>query len=77
MSINIHSNYYQDNLEKIDCLDCDRSFIVGEYLSEGIDISFPYCKSVNVQIEAYSDEEKLENMQMGCLGIYYYEEYKK
>ena len=32
MSINIHSNYYQDNLEKIDCLDCDRSFIVGEYL---------------------------------------------
>ena len=72
MSLNIHTNYYQDNLENITCSDCDRNFIVGEDLSRDIDISCPYCKSDNVQINAYSDEEKLEDMQMGCLGIYYY-----
>lgn len=74
MAIHIHTNYYQDNLEKINCFDCDRSFIVGEDLSRDIDISCPYCKSENVQIEAYTDEERLQDMQMGCLGIYYYEE---
>lgn len=73
MSLNIHTNYYQDNLQSMTCLDCEKSFIVGEHISKEIEISCPYCQTYSVCINAYSDEEKLEDMQMGCLGIYYTE----
>lgn len=74
MAINIHTNYYQDNLQNMTCLDCGKNFIVGENISNDIEISCPYCQTYSVCINAYSDEEKLEDMQMGCLGIYYYKE---
>lgn len=77
MAINIHTNYYQDNLQNMTCLDCGKNFIVGENISKDIEISCPYCKTYSVCINAYSDEEKLEDMQMGCLGIYYYDEDEK
>lgn len=74
---NTHTNFYQDNLEKNNCLDCNKSFIVGEYLAKGININCPYCKSENIEADAYTDREKLESMDMGCLGIYFYKEDEK
>jgi len=72
MPRNIHNNYYEDTYVKHECQICRRSFIVGERLSEGMELSCPYCRSSKIEAISAANEDKLEDMDMGCLGIYYH-----
>lgn len=71
MPRNIHGNYYEDTYVKHECQSCKRSFIVGEALSENMTLVCPYCQSPNIEMAAASTEESAEDMDMGCLGIYF------
>lgn len=71
MARNIHSNYYEDTYCKHECQDCKRCFIVGEVLSENMKLICPYCGCRNVILTAASTKEATEDMDMGCLGIYF------
>jgi len=72
MARRIHSNYYEDIYQKHQCQTCKRAFITGEKLSENMDLTCPYCGSRDIQLTAASTEETAEEMDMGCLGIYFY-----
>lgn len=75
MSIRIHSDYYQDNLEKRHCNNCIKTFIVGEELSKTVPvIRCPYCSSENNEAVTWSNEEILDDL--GCLGIYFHKNKK-
>jgi DNA-directed RNA polymerase subunit RPC12/RpoP len=67
----IHSNYYEDAYTKYECQSCKRCFIVGETLSRGMIFVCPYCRSACVEVVAAASEENSEDMDMGCLGLYY------
>lgn len=70
MSRHIHTNYYQDNLDKRVCPACHKQFIVGEVLAQGCNILCPYCGSNDVLEYALVDsEDALE--ALGCGGIYF------
>jgi len=71
MGRNIHSNYYEDMYVKYGCQTCKRCFIVGEKLSDNMRLTCPYCQSLEVEMLASSTEESADEMDMGCLGIYY------
>lgn len=71
MARNIHSNYYEDTYLKQECQDCKRCFIVGEVLSENMKLVCPYCASHSIEPTAASTDETAEDMDMGCLGIYF------
>jgi len=71
MARNIHSNYYEDTYLKQECQDCKRCFIVGEVLSENRKLVCPYCASPYIERTAASTDETAEDMEMGCLGIYF------
>ena len=65
MGRNIHSSYYEDNYNKYECQPCKRCFIVGETLSEGMNLSCPYCQSPEIESVAAATEESTEDMDMG------------
>lgn len=71
MPRNIHYGYYEDNYIKHECQSCKRCFIVGEVLSENMNLTCPYCQSSNIEITAAATEENTEDMDMGCAGIYF------
>ena len=70
MSKHIHSNYFEDKYVKYECESCIRTFIVGEDLSRGMNLSCPYCGSKGLAETAASSDDSAEDM--GCLGIYYH-----
>jgi len=71
MSRKGNSRHYEDIYVKHECQSCKRCFIVGEKLSEDMLLLCPYCQSPNIEVVAASTQESLENMDMGCLGLYY------
>jgi DNA-directed RNA polymerase subunit RPC12/RpoP len=71
MARHIHSGYYEDTYCKHECRDCKRSFIVGETLSENWELICPYCHSSDIVMVAQTVDELVEDMDMGCLGIYF------
>ena len=72
MARHIRGNYYEDNYVKHGCGDCRKTFIVGEAMSGGAVLACPYCRSEALAMTALADEECSENMDMGCLGIYFH-----
>lgn len=66
--------YVSDDLFKYECLECERHFIVSEYIAEQLDFQIycPYCKSESVEAVAGCNDELLD--ELGCFGIYHYEE---
>jgi mRNA interferase MazF len=44
---------------------------VGEVLSENMNLACPYCSSSDILCIAASAEDMAEDMDMGCLGIYF------
>jgi len=72
MAWNIHGNYHEDNYNKYECQICKRCFIVGEKLSEGASLTCPYCRSSHIEMVAASSDDSVEDMDLGCLGIYYH-----
>jgi len=71
MARNIHGNYYEDTYLKQECQSCKKCFIVGEVLSGKRKLLCPYCGSSEVISTAASSDETAEDMDMGCLGIYF------
>ena len=71
MARNIHGNYYEDTYHKYECRGCRRCFIVGEVLSEGMKLACPYCGSSSIEWVAASSDETAEEIDMGCLGLYF------
>ena len=67
----IRDSYYEDNYIKYECQSCKRCFILGETLSDGMNLTCPYCKSPEIESVAAATEESTEDMDLGCLGIYY------
>ncbi|WP_248663237.1 hypothetical protein [Fuchsiella alkaliacetigena] len=74
--VNPRTNYYYDNLIRYECLECEKGFIVGKYLSQNSDkdIICPYYHSDRVEADACSDDDLLERYQLGCLNLGYYKE---
>lgn len=64
-------NYFEDNLDKHECLDCGKAFIVGTDLSKDVNIHCPYCQSANTECVAWIDDEGLSELDLGCLAIPY------
>ncbi|NCB30376.1 MAG: hypothetical protein EOM66_03095 [Clostridia bacterium] len=73
MSIHLHTDYYQDFLEKWLCFSCDRQFILGEELAKGRNIRCPYCGGHEVISDALVVDEEIL-FAMGCGGIYFEKE---
>lgn len=71
MAKNIHTTYYEDNYVRYKCYDCEKSFIVGEELSKNCNLSCPYCSSENIDWESRTDDDSIEQFDMGCIGIYF------
>lgn len=71
--IKICDGYYQDNLVRYECESCTKSFIVGEELLKDCYTALPtcpYCGNEYVVKQSWTDDERLEEMDMGCVGIY-------
>gem|GEM_PF-2520872 len=71
MARNIRGNYFEDTYCKYGCQNCKRCFIVGEVLSENMNLVCPYCGSSGISWTAKSADDTVEDMDMGCLGIYF------
>jgi DNA-directed RNA polymerase subunit RPC12/RpoP len=71
MSRKIHGEYYEDDYIKHECQSCRRSFVLGGTLSQGQDLSCPYCGGKRIKAVAAADAETSADMDLGCLGIYY------
>ena len=69
MARNISGNYYEDTYCKHECQSCKRCFIVGEVLSENMNLTCPYCGSSDILWVASSTSDT--TLDMGCLGIYF------
>ena len=69
--------YVPDNLMKCQCLECERQFIVSDYQARKIDyiLICPYCGSEITEPIAGCNEELLD--ELGCFGIYHYEQVRK
>ncbi|HZK62198.1 MAG TPA: hypothetical protein VFC41_08970, partial [Anaerovoracaceae bacterium] len=71
--LKICDGYYQDNLVNYECESCGMSFIVGEELVKGCGTGLPvcpYCGCGYVVKRSWTDDERLEGMGLGCVGIY-------
>ena len=73
MSLHIHSDYYQDELEIRYCISCMKTFIVGKELTQTADIYCPYCSSKKSEAVAWLDDEA-SLQELGCAGIYFFKE---
>ena len=69
MSIDCENGYEKCNLEKHQCLDCNRQFIVGTEMIEGNSLICPYCKSEQVEKIVWTEDENLEELDLGCLSL--------
>lgn len=65
--------FYQDNYVKYECVDCGKTFIVGEALTKDCAQGFPicpYCGNRHVKWVSATEDEQLRDMDLGCIGIY-------
>lgn len=69
MSIDYENGYEECNLEKHQCSDCNRQFIVGTELLDRNKPSCPYCKSERVEKVAWTEDENLEELDLGCFSL--------
>jgi len=71
--LKIRDGYYQDNLVNYECESCSKSFIVGEELVKdcSIEIVCPYCRCGYVMKKSWTEDHMLEEMSLGCVGIYF------
>jgi|LGOV01.1.fsa_nt_gb DNA-directed RNA polymerase subunit RPC12/RpoP len=70
------NQYHQDNLIKFRCYHCGNEFIIGEFLSKDTKkITCPFCGcSESVEWVSKYNEEELEELELGEVGIYYYKD---
>ncbi|PKM52496.1 MAG: hypothetical protein CVV02_01725 [Firmicutes bacterium HGW-Firmicutes-7] len=80
---NIHTNYYQDNLAKYECLMCNGEAILSMYQVETTLLKLthkepkcPYCgydmeRTWCMPLDTKDDEACLD--ELGCMGIYHHE----
>ena len=65
------NRFYQDGLKKYECIWCRKEFIIGTESSRDIELVCPYCGLGNPNLISYTDNERLEELELGCLGIYF------
>jgi len=63
-----YGKYSELNLQKNDCLDCDKQFITGLEISNEIGMICPYCGSSNTVRIVHTDDDSIPE-DMGCLSI--------
>lgn len=74
LKFHIHTNYFQDNLGKFMCLNCNEEVILSLYKASISNPVCPYC-SGELDLMVYCDDnEQIE--ELGCLGIYHHEDLK-
>ena len=61
--------YLECNLEKYECMDCGKQFIVGTEMLEGQSPVCPYCGTDVVEKVALTDEYNLQELELGCLSL--------
>lgn len=66
--------YYLVNLMKLRCCECQREFIVGKEMCEGLPLEFPicpYCGSINLDLIAWTEDSDLAEKacDLGCLAL--------
>lgn len=72
MSKHIHTDYYQDALEKRYCYGCLKQFIVGEEIAAYVcKILCPYCGSPKNEAVAWVDDDDTLDA-LGCGGLYFH-----
>ena len=67
--------FYIDNHDKYECLDCNKTFIVGKELLKRANKETPicpYCGSHITELVSETEDDMLEELasDLGCLGIY-------
>lgn len=67
--------FYIDNHDKYECLDCNKSFIIGKELLKRANKQkpiCPYCGSTITELVSCTEDDMLEELanDLGCLGIY-------
>lgn len=67
--------FFEDNLVKYECYQCKRQFILGEQTTLestelGRKVSCPYCRTEDISWASRTIDENLEELDMGCVGIY-------
>lgn len=65
--------FYQDNLEKYECNSCNKTFIVGRELLKQSKLKepfCPYCKASGAEWRSGTEDEQLEELGLGCIGLY-------
>lgn len=69
MAINLGDGYEECSLEKYDCHNCNKQFIVGTEFIDGAKISCPYCESKLVKKIVWTYDDDLKDMDLGCLSL--------
>lgn len=69
------NGFYIDNHDKYQCLNCDKTFIVGRELLKRANLKnphCPYCESEMTQLVSCTEDDMLQELHsdLGCLGIY-------
>jgi hypothetical protein len=61
----------EDNLVKLNCLNCNEDFIVGETsYDKNKHVHCPFCLSCNTEAIACTTDELTRDLDLGCMGIY-------
>lgn len=69
MAIDYGNGYRECNLEKYKCFDCGNQFILGTEMLNGKKPLCPYCGSWLSEKIVWTDNEKLEELDLGCLSL--------
>lgn len=65
----LNDEYKELNLQKNECNECNKQFITGLEISEKQGMICPYCGSKNTGWVSCTDNENLDEMDLGCLSI--------
>ena len=71
-----NKDFYLDNLEKYECLECGSEFIIGRNKLKMVNRKTaicPYCGSKNTDSSVYLDDEEMAEIagELGCVAIAY------
>lgn len=69
MGIMIHDEYMICNLEKHECMNCDKGFIVGTEMLDNKNPRCPYCGSICTEKMSWTTNDDLEALDLGCLAL--------
>lgn len=69
MAVDWGNDHKACNLEKYECLECDKEFIVGAEMIGEIGVQCPYCGFRHVDDTVGTNDEFLKDLDLGCLNL--------